>query len=579
MLANVSRTAFHVVLMVVVTAAMIAPAAQASELLRLLEGVSASDLLSGAQGIGEPVGQPPLVPVFGRDGQLGYIFLTSDFAPAVGYSGKPIHTLIGMDNAGVIRGVKIVEHHEPIVLVGISESRIEQFTEGYVGLDVLALLTETEKTRHVDIVSGATVTVMVLDDSILRAAIKVARRLGLGGLESDVETVARELDASVQDIDDWTSLIAAGSVRRLKLTLGDINRLFNASGEPAAIAKPELGGADELFIDLYAAVVSVPSLGRSLLGKNEYANLLRDSQPGTRALLVAAAGRYSFKGSGYVRGGIFDRFQIVQGERSLRFRDRQHKRLRAIAAEGAPEFREVSLFTLAPDEEFEQTAPWRLDLLVGRETGARSKAFLTASLDYQLPEKYMLAAHEAAADALTAASSALPVDDGPPLWKTLWRNKTLEIGVLSAALVLLSAIFFFQNTLTRHPMLAQRVRVGFLLFTLFGIGLYANAQLSVVNILTVFSALLSGFNWGYFLMEPLIFILWGSAAAALLFWGRGAYCGWLCPYGAAQELLNRLAKWLRIPQWRVPWPLHERLWAVKYLIFLALFGVSMSTLR
>ena len=56
---------------------------------------------------------------------------------------------------------------------------------------------------------------------------------------------------------------------------------------------------------------------------------------------------------------------------------------------------------------------------------------------------------------------------------------------------------------------------------LFGIGFYANAQLSVINILTVFNALITGFDWSYFLMEPLIFILWGSVAVSLLFWGRG----------------------------------------------------------
>jgi NosR/NirI family nitrous oxide reductase transcriptional regulator len=64
-------------------------------------------------------------------------------------------------------------------------------------------------------------------------------------------------------------------------------------------------------------------------------------------------------------------------------------------------------------------------------------------------------------------------------------------------------------------------------------------------------------------------------AASLLFWGRGVFCGWLCPFGAFQELLNRLAKLLRIPQFEVPWGLHERLWPVKYIVFLGLFGVSL----
>jgi NosR/NirI family nitrous oxide reductase transcriptional regulator len=122
------------------------------------------------------------------------------------------------------------------------------------------------------------------------------------------------------------------------------------------------------------------------------------------------------------------------------------------------------------------------------------------------------------------------------------------------------------------------VRLGFLAFTLFGIGFYANAQLSVVNVMTFFNALITDFSWDYFLMEPLIFILWCSVAASLLFWGRGPFCGWLCPFGALQELLNRAAKALRVPQIPVPWGLHERLWPLKYIIFLVLFGISLYSL-
>src|SRR5690606_2432760 len=80
-------------------------------------------------------------------------------------------------------------------------------------------------------------------------------------------------------------------------------------------------------------------------------------------------------------------------------------------------------------------------------------------------------------------------------------------------------------------------------------------------------------------MDPLVFLLWFSVAAALIFWGRGAYCGWLCPFGALQELTNRIAKLCRIPQITLPWGLHERLWPVKYMIFLALFGLSLYSLE
>ncbi|HBU99542.1 4Fe-4S binding protein, partial [Thalassospira lucentensis] len=91
-------------------------------------------------------------------------------------------------------------------------------------------------------------------------------------------------------------------------------------------------------------------------------------------------------------------------------------------------------------------------------------------------------------------------------------------------------------------------------------------------------SLVTGFTWEAFLLDPLTFILWFSVAASLIFWGRGAYCGWLCPFGALQELTNRIAKFFHVPQWTVPWGLHERLWALKYIIFLGLFGTMLASL-
>ena len=53
-----------------------------------------------------------------------------------------------------------------------------------------------------------------------------------------------------------------------------------------------------------------------------FAALQQSLKPGQQAILIATNGAYSFKGSGYVRGGLFDRFEILQGDNSIRFRRR-----------------------------------------------------------------------------------------------------------------------------------------------------------------------------------------------------------------------------------------------------------------
>lgn len=69
----------------------------------------------------------------------------------------------------------------------------------------------------------------------------------------------------------------------------------------------------------------------------------------------------------------------------------------------------------------------------------------------------------------------------------------------------------------------DRFRFAFLTFTLFYIGWYAQAQLSVVNTLTLFSAILTEFHWEFFLMDPIVFILWLFTAATMLLWNRGRF--------------------------------------------------------
>ncbi|UZE52063.1 NosR/NirI family protein [Rhodopseudomonas sp. P2A-2r] len=550
------------------------------------------ELVPGANRLGPLQGDPAIMPAYKDDQLLGFIYLNSDFANAIGYSGKPIQLLVGIDPKGVLTGLKLVEHKEPIVLLGIPEKRILEAVNKLIGADIAGVVRGAAPAPQVDIVSGATVTVLVIGDSIVRSATKLIKSGRLGAPGSAVAgatqpTVTKTVDTAKGEVRDWQSLVGDGSVRRLFLTVGDINQAFEKSGNAAAAAHPEEGEPDETFIDLYLADVAVPTIGRSLLGDDGYNRLAARLKPGQQALVVAGAGRYSFKGAAYVRGGIFDRVELIQDTNSMRFRDRDHTRLGSLAAEGTPAFPEIALFAVPAEFALDPTEPWALQLLVQRVISTREKAWLTFDLGYTLPDAYMkreTPKPAAAAPTATAASPAgrMSGDSAPssaaedePLWMKIWRGNTAKIGTTIFALGALTLIFFFQNALVARPRLFAWVRRSYLVFILVWMGWYANAQLSVVNVLTFANSLLTGFSWEYFLSAPLIFLLWASIAAGLLFWGRGPFCGWLCPFGALQELLNNIAQAVKIPQYRLPWGLHERLWPIKYIIFLGLFGMSL----
>ncbi|MCZ7559579.1 MAG: NosR/NirI family protein [Burkholderiaceae bacterium] len=598
----------------------------AANLGEFIAGLSASEVVPGADRFGPVQPDPAVAPMYRGETLVGYAYLNSQQVDAVGYSGKPIHIVVGLDLEGTIVGAKLVAHSEPIVLIGIPEKRVVAYLAHFVGYNPLRAAAEGRGPPQADIVSGATVTVLVMGESVVRSAVRVARALHLGTAAAGAQAAARVMDPQAGAIADWPTLSRDGAVRHLHLTIGEVNKAFVDSGNKAAAARPEPGAADEPFIDLYTALVSQPAIGRSLLGDDEYASVARMLAPGQQAILIAGDGLYSFKGSGYVRGGIFDRIELLQGAETIRFRDYLHRRVGDLRAAGAPTLREIGVFVVPPGSEFDPAAPWRLQLLVQRSVGALDKAFVSFGLDYRLPERYTKtpptpaaapaapatpapaagpaagpatapaapaaavpattpAAAPAAAGATAAGAAPAPAEAAgefhephEPLWMRIWRSKVAALAVLTVMLGVLTLVFFFQDVLVARERLFDRVRLVYLAATLFWLGWVAQAQLSVVNVLTFANALRSGFEWSQFLIDPLIFVLWCSVAAALLFWGRGPFCGWLCPFGALQELSNRAARLLKVPQLKIPWAVHERLWPIKYIVFLGLFGVSLGSL-
>jgi NosR/NirI family nitrous oxide reductase transcriptional regulator len=177
-----------------------------------------------------------------------------------------------------------------------------------------------------------------------------------------------------------------------------------------------------------------------------------------------------------------------------------------------------------------------------------------------------------------AGSAANIETDQVPLWFHAWERKKLELVLLIIGLLILVLILLFQDWVVVRPRFFNYLRTAFLIYTVAFIGYYCLAQLSIINVFTFISMLTRDFNWDTLLLDPIVFVLWGFVALSILLWGRGIFCGWLCPFGAIQELMHKLARKLHIKPKEFPLMVHERLLALKYVVLIALVGLSLNSI-
>ena len=115
---------------------------------------------------------------------------TTDIAPIPAYSGEPITLLVGLDLGGRITGLKITEHSEPILVVGISDQDLEHYVEQYRGVTVTRrsnwAVSERDGYVTIDGITGATITAMVMNATVMKSVQKVAATRGIPLQAEDV---------------------------------------------------------------------------------------------------------------------------------------------------------------------------------------------------------------------------------------------------------------------------------------------------------------------------------------------------------------------------------------------------------
>lgn len=525
--------------------------------------VPCADVFPGAVRFSERMGQPPYVeaygaPVGGKAPLLGYVMLSTDITDIPAYSGKPVVTLIGMDKEGRYVGIKVLKHSEPILLLGIPESALLNFNKQYIGKSVkdkieVGQSRPDEGVLGVDAISGATVTVIAQNQVLAIATAAVARQVGI--LAPTRREPARYAQTGKRL--SWPDLVKQGSVQRL-------------------LIRPEQLGlerASEPFIELWFGDLNHPDVGASLLGEQGWAGLRAQLKPTEHAIFVIrTAGSASFKGSGFVRGGIYDRVQVKQGADSFTFRDLDYLNLYGLAAEGAPSYTESAIFVIRSPA-FSAAYPWKLSFLgnrVDRATGTRN--FVTFDAPYWLP------------DAMLQGGRPQIEDEGAP-WQRIWRTRAPQIALFVALLLSVGVVYAFRERLTRRSTHKNKWPVNVFKYSAWAlsigfVGFGAMAQPSITQVLTWFHSLLFQWTWSLFLTDPFIFCFWIFIILTVFLFGRGLFCGWLCPFGSLSEAIYKIGGRMGLKRWQrhLPRAWHDRLKWLKYVIFFGLLTVSIFSM-
>tara|TARA_R110002051_G_scaffold95821_1_gene165833 strand:- start:7276 stop:9384 length:2109 start_codon:yes stop_codon:yes gene_type:complete len=514
--------------------------------------------------------RPPVYSVYQLDELLGYAFESNDYSNLQGFSGKPIRLLIGMDPQGVLSGVRVVEHHEPVFLHGLGEQALFDFVEQYRQQDIStpivvggrqAETVDGTSITQFDGVSKATVSVVILNETVLIAAMSVARQLLEGFASSPLATPRVDLFEPL----DWQQLLDRQYLQRWHISQAEAETAL--AQRLAYFPSLQIDSAEQPFSEVYFAYLNTPNSGRNLLGQVEFDKLSQELKANEQALLVISDGLYRHVPDDFTPATAPSRLVLMQNNKAIELHDMNYNNGAVLEVLNTPLRDAVAhIFRIKPHAGFNPAEPADLQLNVSlkRNPLVEDNALFTQALTLD--------------PALFDIQPPPAVAKPKPIWLRMWQERGWQVGITLLALVLLTGVFVFQQRISRHSRAFHLFRGGFLVFTLVFLGLYAQGQLSVVNIFTLLLALGSDFDLSVFLMDPVIFILWSFTFISLFIWGRGLFCGWLCPFGALQEMLAWLAKKLHIRQWKIADPLHRRLQWIKYAVLIGLLATAFISL-
>ncbi|MEQ1683900.1 MAG: 4Fe-4S binding protein [Burkholderiaceae bacterium] len=504
-------------------------------------------------------------PIFRREAAgpqlVGHVFETVDLEPTAGYGGKPINLLVAIDVQGNFLDVRLLAQREPIFQSDKGNAQLGAFAAQYKGLSVRhdvqvgsakGATLRTDSRAIINGVTAGTVTALAIDRSIMQSASRVALAR-LDDPQAGSTTSAARGERFLPS--GWNELAKAGLVRRIEHSNRELETRFagtaGAGRDVVAMLQPQ-----GVAIDVWFGLASLPQVGRNLLDAAtwERVRALRDS--GELVFVVYENGRLALGGPGL-------RAVLHQGER----------RIELLPVDGAP----AGLRLSPPRAAGGGLATARL----WRSVGAQPlDAAQTLALELRVVRDGGGAAVQRAETSFTQAyglaelKAWLP-ETPPSVWATLKPalvQRAAELTVLVLGLALLVVLLVRQRWVAASTRRLRVVRVAYLVFTLVFIGWVAQGQLTIVTLTSLIEAVVAGQGLAFLLADPVTVLLWAFVLATLVVWGRGTFCGWLCPFGAMQELLSLTTQRLGFKPVRVRRRLDAALKGVKYGVLAVLVG-------
>jgi len=549
----------------------------------------------GAERLGMEEGSPPAIAVFKGDKIVAYVFSTLDIIAAPGYSATPFDVIAGVDLGGRITGAKVVFHQESMIVHDrVRERQLDTLLAREAGRP----LRGGANALPPDYVDGATISARAMRAAVLTTAGLVLRARAtrtaatavtgptpvIAATPETAATIATvpTLDLESFSIRSWNDLLAEGDVVRRRVTSGEVATALADGGAARARLDWPLGTGDDLYIEFMTALVSPPAIGGNLLGLLKFEEYKSQLPIGAHAIFVASNGPYDFLGTKYFlesEGNRFDRLRVIQDRNTFGFVKDDY-----FFATPIQEQQLAGLFALPANSGFDPLKPWRLEILIN--TAGASPLTVAFGLDYKIPDTHVLQVPAPRALKPQPQPQGQPQPEPEPeptlepellppvpAWVEAWSDARVNIAILAVLLSVLTLIFIFQARLARSRVAHRFVRTGFLLVVLVWLGWTANVQLSIVNVLNYARAPFNHAGIGFYLAEPLMVIIAGYTLVSVVLIGRGVFCGWLCPFGALQELLGQLSRALRVPQWNPPVALEKRLWMGKYIAAAAVLAL------